>query len=138
MSPVLRDNGFHGFLWLFGHRDYRVIYHVELTNHSEPVDGRVTLQLSSKSGHITVVMLPPIVRGRLIGGEELTRWDDPAHSTETTKLGIEMDLPAPGSKITITVAVNAVGGYVSDDDLMAQVMPPSGLLSTRGKTVSWE
>ena len=138
VTPTQHGSGFHGFMGVFGHTDYATAYRVVMTNYSEPAGRRVTLQFTSKTGHLAWMGCPPIVRARFIEGSEQSVWTDLEHSTNTKTLAMEIDLPSPGSYITIGVEVLAQSGYVPDDDLTASVMLRDEFISAKGKTVSWK
>lgn len=132
VTPTVRYSGFHGFLWLFGHTDYCLAHQVILTNYSRPANHRVVMQLTSHTGYITSVAWPPIVRARLVGGEEQLDWKDFEHTTETRSLAIEIDLPPPGSQVTFGVIVMVQDSYLPGDDLTVQITLPDRRVSATG------
>jgi hypothetical protein len=135
--PIRRESGFHGLLWVFGHRDYMTTFQVVITNYSEPGGQRVPLQLSTRGGHLALVTCPPIARSTGIGGSQLGNWEDFEHSKAMKTIGIEIDLPAPASTITLVTSVIAQNGFIDDSDLNAHLMLPTGLHSGVAQEVTW-
>jgi hypothetical protein len=136
VQAVQRQTVPHTFLF-FGHVHYATTYQIGVTNVTVDAGQTAVLEISSKEGHLVTFTAPPLIKPRLTDGTPAAEWSRKLDDEGLKQLGVEIEMPPQGVRVTLTVIIDKIGQYVADRDLLVTMRCGNTFIQEQAAAVKW-